>query len=143
MHTTKKNEPAERQRHRTAGDHARQEESGKELHLHALHVGHGSKHRHHHRDDQRRDGLRVPPCRHDIRLAGGLQQRVRVDWHDCGRQHHECGIADIVDDHFFSRVVSFALGSGICSGAVSVAMSDVGADAGAVARSDMIVDSFE
>ena len=104
------NEPAERQRHRTAGDHARQEESGKELHLHALHVGHGSKHRHHHRDDQRRDGLRVPPCRYDIRLAGGLQQRVCVDWHDCGRQHHECGIADIVDDPLLFAGGKFCVG---------------------------------
>ena len=55
-------------------------------------------HRHKHGDDERCDGLRVAPRRHDVRLAGRLEQRIRVDRHDGGGQQHERGIADVVDD---------------------------------------------
>ena len=124
----KERKPAERQRHRTAHDHAGEEETGKELDLHALHVGDGTEQRHEHGDDQRCDGLRIAPRRHDVRFACGLEQRIRINrHHGCGKQY-ECGIADVVDDPFLLagghlRIRLRRFRSGIGSGAVRHALT--------------------
>ena len=129
-------QPRQWKRHRAARDDAGAEEAEEELDFHALHVGNRAEQRHEQRDDQRCDGLRVAPGRHDVAVRG--HQRFRVDRNHRGGQQHERGVAHVVDDPFLLARGEFRGGGEgrICAGRCTVCRAIGGFGCDAVVHGD-------